>query len=462
MKLWQKLSLICTMVLLIIVGVCSTILLLSSRSTILELTTGQALSEQKNLQTSFAGMVAYYGKDDAEAPVKHSLLLYSFKRFAGDTSVLASENETLYSNLSFSPVELLRISNLDEQVTYSGRIEGQDILIVGSKTLILSDPYYIYTVHDISSVSKSIADMVLRFSIVSVFCIAVGIALITVLVRYAIRPLKSLSHTAGRIAKGYYNERAEILSRDEVGTLSKDFNAMAQAVEYHIEELTESTQKQQMFIGALTHEFKTPLTSVIGHSETLLTTDMSAEVVENSLMHIHEQCKWLERLTQKLLKLITLEEEIRLRDEDVSELLDTVKNSLDETLRNRQINLEIACEIKSLPMDNDLMQSLLINLIDNAAKASPEQGTISIHAYDKTIEVKDYGIGIPQSEMPRITEPFYRVDKSRSKQLGGSGLGLALAKRIADAHGARLTVESVLDIGTTVRVQFPHNKTFTS
>jgi signal transduction histidine kinase len=390
------------------------------------------------------------------------LLLYSFKRFAGDTSVLASANETLYSNLSFSPAELLPLSELDEQATYMGRIEGQDILIVGSKTLILSDPYSIYTVRDISSVSKSITGMILRFSLVSVLSIAIGFALVIVLVRYATKPLKNLSHSTGRIAKGYYNERVEIASRDEVGALSKDFNAMAQAVEYHIEELTESTQRQQMFINALTHEFKTPLTSVIGHSETLLTTDMSAEVAFNSLMHIHDQCKWLERLTQKLLKLITLQEEIRLKDEDVSELLDAVKNSLAETLRKRQINLEIVCEIESLPMDVDLMQSLLINLADNAAKASHEQGTVYIHAYGKTIEVKDHGIGIPQSELPRIIEPFYRVDKSRSKQLGGAGLGLALVKRIADAHGVRLSIESVLDIGTTVYVQFPDNKTFTS
>lgn len=294
MKLWQKLSLICIMVLFVIVGVCSALLLLNSRAAILELTIKQALSEQKSLQTSFSGMAEYYGNDDAGEAVKYSLLLYSFKRFAGDTSVLASGSETLYSNLNFSPVELLPLCELDEQATYMGKIEGQDILIVGSKTLILSDPYSIYTVQDISSMSKSIADMILRFSLVGVLCIAIGITLIIVLVRYATRPLKNLSHTAGRIAKGYYNERAEIASRDEVGALSKDFNAMAQAVEYHIGELTESAQRQQMFIGALTHEFKTPLTSVIGHSETLLTTDMSAEVVENSLMHIHDQCKWLE------------------------------------------------------------------------------------------------------------------------------------------------------------------------
>ena len=123
---------------------------------------------------------------------------------------------------------------------------------------------------------------------------------------------------------------------DEIGELAKDFNAMAGAVQTHFEEQKEIMQRQQLFIGAVTHEFKTPLTSVIGHAETLLYTHMPEDVAANSLSHIHEQCQWLERLTQKLLKLITMGEDIAPKEESVGALLAAVSESVSETLGRRQ------------------------------------------------------------------------------------------------------------------------------
>ena len=103
------------------------------------------------------------------------------------------------------------------------------------------------------------------------------------------------------------------------------------------------------------------------------------------------------------------------------------------------------------------MLSLLVNLADNAAKASAAGQTVTIRAYDRTVEVVDQGIGIPAEELPRVIEPFYMVDKSRSRKLGGSGLGLALANRIAKAHGARMVIESTPGSGTAIKVIFPDN-----
>jgi two-component system phosphate regulon sensor histidine kinase PhoR len=163
-----------------------------------------------------------------------------------------------------------------------------------------------------------------------------------------------------------------------------------------------------------------------------------------------------------MLHLITLQENIELHEESVSELLDSVKNSTDESLRQRNITLHVICNIKTLPMDVDLMQSLFINLVDNAVKASKEGQTIEIRAQGNAITVKDCGSGIPKEEVSQIFEPFYRVDKSRSRQSGGSGLGLALVQRIAQAHGAQIAVESIVGEGTTVKVVFPVYNSITS
>ncbi len=456
MKLWLKISLICTSVLLLVVGLCSTLLVLISKNNMLHLTIDSALTEQASLQSSFQGMIGFYGKDDMSPVAKHALAKYWFSQLASNTSVLIMGDETVYSDISIQPEKIFSFGQTGNQNYYIGTSNGAQILITGGSILVHSDEYQIYTVSDLTQVYNSIDEMVVEFGAVSLVCIVLGMALIVVLVRYAIKPLKTLGQSARRIAKGDYCERAPISNKpDEVGTLAQDFNVMAQAVQSHIDDLNENAHRQQLFIGGLTHEFKTPLTSVIGHSETLLYTKMPEEVVQNSLSHILDECRRLERLTQKMLRLITLEERIELPESSVPDLLESVKNSVAETLSKHNIKLHITCEINTLPMDYDLMQSLLINLIENAAKASSEEQTIELLAQGNTITVADHGAGIPAEEIPRIFEPFYRVDKSRSRKSGGSGLGLALVQRIAMAHGAQITVDSTIGKGTSVNVTFP-------
>ena len=455
MKLWVKISLICISVLLLVVGLCSALLIIISKDNILQLTQDSALAGQASLQASFKGMVDYYGKDDMTPLAKRSLAKYWFSQLASSTSVLTKDNDTIYSSLSIRPQELLPLTQTGGQQYYMGEADGVNVLIVGSQVSILSENYSIYTVSDITYVYDSINQLIVEFGAISLSCIIVGVALIILLVRYAIRPLKTLGASARRIAKGEYSERVQINKADEIGVLAQDFNIMAEAVQSHINELNENAHRQNLFIGGLTHEFKTPLTSVIGHSETLLFTKMPGDIVENSLAHILEQCKRLERLTQKMLRLITLQEDIELRKESVSDLLDSVKSSVEEGLKQRHMNLQVVCDIETLPMDFDLMQSLVINLIDNAAKASQEGQTIEIRAQGSTITVKDHGAGIPKDELSHIFEPFYRVDKSRSRQSGGAGLGLALVQRIVQAHGAQITVDSIIGEGTMVNVTFP-------
>lgn len=458
MKLWQKISLICVAVLLLVVGVCSTLLIINSRDKILSLTIEGAQNELNSLKASFEQMFAYYGKENDDPLVKRTLARFSFSKFAHDTSVLLSDGEEVYSNLTFDPQDYLPEAGLDSGEYYLGRVAGRNILITGSSSNIASTRHTIYVVRDITDVYNSILDMGMQFALVSVSGIIVGTVLIVLLVRLAARPIKSLGRSARRIARGEYAERAAVETKDEIGDLAGDFNVMAEAVQSHFEALKETNERQQLFIGGLTHEFKTPLTSVIGHAETLLYTKMPEDVAERSLTHIHEQCKWLERLTQELLKLITLQEEIELREESVPALLDAVKESVSETLQQRGVILETECGMQKLVMNADLMKSLLINLVDNASKASGPGQLVTIRAHGRTLEVADRGAGIPQEELSRITEPFYRVDKSRSKKMGGAGLGLALAERIADAHGAKMTIESAPGAGTTVRIIFPDNK----
>ena len=240
---------------------------------------------------------------------------------------------------------------------------------------------------------------------------------------------------------------------------------MAEAVEARIAELTETAERQRLFIGGVTHEFKTPLTALLLHARMLRRANMTEEERDNSLAHIESQCAWLERLVQTLLKLITLEQAILVENVSVAALFEWVRQSTQQALADKGVALIMRCDADTLPMNADLMQSLLINLVDNAAKAydaDAQNKTVTLSCYGNVLEVKDFGRGIPKEAMERIFEPFYMVDKSRSKKAGGSGLGLALVKQIADAHGARLEVESTLGSGTAVRMVFPNYKKITS
>lgn len=458
MKLWQKTSLICISVLVMIVSACSTILLIRSKNAILDLTYQQVQIKQQNLAASFLEMANYYITDTDSDTLKSSLVHYCFTRFADASSVLVRGNETLFSGISIAPEEFLLLDKeFFEQEFYEGMLEGRNILIVGSPVQIHGSEYGVYVVEDISTVYNSIVDMLWLFVMVSVTGILIGAVLIAFLMHRSTKPLMALAGVSRRIAHGEYAIRSDVNTNDEIGMLSGDFNRMADAVEAHIDELTETAERQRLFIGGVTHEFKTPLTSLLLHARMLRRANMTDEEKDNSLEHIETQCEWLERMVQALLKLISLEQRIEIQDTSVAELLERVRQSTQQTLTHRGAVLEIHCKTDSLPMNSDLMHSLLVNLVDNASKAydaGSKGRKVYLSASDHVIEVKDNGRGIPQDALKRVLEPFYMVDQSRSKKNSGSGLGLALVKKIADAHAAKLMIESIPGEGTAIRVVF--------
>lgn len=452
MKLWQKVSLICSAVLTSIVLLMGGLLLREAEQSILDLTYQQSSDKQRNLLASFSEMSNYYLEDSDTKPVEYSLVKYCFSRFADSTCVLMKGSETLYSNVAVDMSRYI-IKGYDAE-QFEEEIGGRQILITGSNVNVRNERYAVYVVEDITGVYESITRMVWRFALIGGVGILLGFVLIGLLVRRSMQPLAVLKTAAGRIAAGGYGERATVLSKDEVGALANDFNRMAEAVENHIGDLTETAERQRLFISGVTHEFKTPLTTVILNADTLQNAYMDEKERQTALSYIERQCKWLERMTQKLLKLITLKQDIELKPSSVPQLFERVEESMAETLRQRDTRLISECKLNTLSMDADLMQSVLINLVDNASKASAPGRAVTMRAYDDVIEVSDNGIGIPESELARITEPFYVVDKSRSKKLGGSGLGLALVKEIVNAHGAALEIESSVGVGTTIRVRF--------
>lgn len=465
MKLWQKAAAVCAGVLALVVAACSVVMLLYARHTILDMSRQQVRDRQRDLAVSFSEMANYYLLNSDSDVVRDSLVKYCFSRFADDSSVLMCGGETVSTALNIDPSDWLdpeagqdladRWDASGGQRFFEGRIRGRDVLIAGTSVNIRSQVFEVYTVRDVTDIHRSLAVMALIFLAVSMGGILLGAGAVTLLMRRGARPLAALSAAAREITGGAYDVRADVHTNDEIGALAADFNAMAAAVQSHVAELSETAQRQRLFIGGVNHEFKTPLTAILLHTRLLQRVNLTEEERRQSLAHIERQCTWLERLTQKLLKTITLQQDITKEEIPAEELIDRVRASTQQILADRNCTLVTACDGSRVLVDADLMQSLLINLVDNASKSyDPGDGerTVWLTVSDRVLEVCDAGRGIPAEAVGRIFEPFYMVDKSRSKKHGGSGLGLALAKQIADAHGARLAVSSAPGKGTAVQV----------
>ena len=227
-----------------------------------------------------------------------------------------------------------------------------------------------------------------------------------------------------------------------------------------MEKLQEVAEKQELLMGALSHEMRTPLTSIIGYSDTLRHVKLKDEQKDRALEHINREGKRLEALSGKMLQMLGLYQNhaIQMEMTMAGDLLNHVIDMEKEQAEKKAVHLKMECEAFSMKMDPALMESLLINLIDNALKATDAGGSIWVKAYEKAgkkiFEVSDTGMGIPEEELGKITDAFYMVDKSRSRKEGGSGLGLALCVKVAEIHGGFLKIESQPGEGTTVRAVF--------
>ena len=460
MKLSNRITILCSSVLAAVILSVTVALLLFAKNTILSLSNEQVQRKQQTLRTSFSEMANYYAANSDSDAVHASLVRYCFTRFSDQTSVLMKDGETVVSSVVIDPSAYVQAMSeiYGEGTPVSVTVQGRRLLIAGSNTSVGGRSYDVYVVEDISDVYTRIQRMAWIFAGVSIAAIALGAFVVMALVRKSTKPVTALSEAAREIADGAYEKRVAVRTKDEIGALGEDFNRMADAVETKISELEERNERQRLFIGGVTHEFKTPLTGLLLHAGLLRRANLSDDERDASLEHIESQTAWLERLTQNLLKLTTSDDEIELQTVRIPDLLEEVRDGVEPKLNERGATLSIQCEADTLTLNPELIRSLLNNLIVNAANAydaDAKEKPITLTVKGKTFSVSDCGRGIPKEAQSRIFEPFFRVDKSRSKKQGGSGLGLALVKMIADAHSASITVDSEPGKGTTVSVTLP-------
>ena len=272
-----------------------------------------------------------------------------------------------------------------------------------------------------------------------------------------LRPLGRLSAATRRMAEGDLDQRVQVGGDDEIAQLSADFNVMAHRIQRQVRELKAAARRQEDFIGSFAHEIKTPLTSIIGYADLLQSRPATPEQVRDSAGYIFAEGRRLESLSRKLLDLIVLErQDFPLRPLPLEGFLRRVAGSMEPALAQAGIRLTVRVQPVAALLDPDLMETVCVNLLDNARKAMEHGGEILLEGFPLedgcVIQVTDQGKGIPPEELERVTEAFYMVDKSRARAQGGAGLGLALCRKIVELHGGTLKIESEPGRGTVVRV----------
>ena len=223
-------------------------------------------------------------------------------------------------------------------------------------------------------------------------------------------------------------------------------------------QLTQAAEDRQQFIDDLTHEMKTPMTAILGYAAFLQQAKCSEAERDMAVTNLYDGALRLKNLSDKLLELAYLRgEKIAMEEVDTAALFRDVESATRQVLAERDITLTAQADIPFVHGDAILLLSMLTNLVENAAKASDKGNCITVRAFrekGQVLEVQDRGCGMAQSEIEKITEPFYRVDKSRSRQFGGVGLGLSIVAQIARLHGAELAIDSAPGKGTRVRMYF--------
>lgn len=385
----------------------------------------------------------------------------------GNHSLLAvydQEGQSLASTMptTLSQSELARVVPGGEgtQTCILTAVDGTRYLVCSG---LIICPEQCLTFVSAQSLGGLFADRALRLRdalLGQTLALAVAALLALLLCRRMVRPLEQLNAASRQIAAGAYDRRTALPGSDEIAGLSRSFDEMAAAVQDKVNALQEHLQQREDFISAFTHELKTPMTSMLGYADLLRGTEVPAATRQKAADFIYHESKRLEALSGRLMELMQLNGSAPPPLEPVR--LDGVFRQLTRALPTTPPVLTVPdCRLTVLAQ-RELLCDLLYNLVLNARHATPPQGTIPLEAAEQpdgvVLTVRDTGCGIPAEDLPHITEPFYMVDKSRARQQGGSGMGLALCERIAVLHGTHLTFESSPGAGTAVSFTLPKPK----
>jgi len=352
---------------------------------------------------------------------------------SGTRIILVAVNGTVVGD---SKIELLGMNYTDSQenpleMTLRGKLLG--------RLYISSDPKAEPYVAPFLRLSTSINRFLLLGGSLA---IVIALILTFVLARRMTSPIGALSKAARKLGRGDLSQRVQLQGKGEVAAMAQAFNTMAADLE-HAEQL------RRNLVADVAHELRTPLSNIQGYLEAIRDRVMKPNAA--TIRSLNEEVALLSRLVNELQELSLAEAgELKLvyQAEDITKLIKQAVTPLQPKLAAKEISLsfDLPDNLPLVNIDWQRVNQVLHNLLENAVAYTHKGGTINVAAVKQgdwvEVSVSDTGEGIPAEDLPNIFERFYRVDKSRARVTGGSGLGLTIAKRLVEAHGGTITVQS--------------------
>lgn len=422
----------------------------------------------------------------SEAAVKDLMRLYEHEYENQNIEITIWKNgKELYPGRENQ--ELISVGAEDIRTVISGK-RWEKYFVATSRLSGFKENYQLSVRYPLTELNEIWRRLFKIYIFVNLGVMVVLAVLLNVLVRRLLRPLKQLEEQARDMEQGNYESGVSVKGKDEIAALGNSLNSMAETIQDHIASLQSENERKEQLVGDLAHEMKSPLTSIYGYAEYLLKANPTSEEAVDYYRVIMEESQRMQTMSYALMDLAEL------RKKDISFESFSAKDfwsRQQETIQNRQllsdekqaINIVWKYLLKQdeqIYGNEELLSILLLNLVTNAIRAvneknfltnviGEEQENSNSEIYvllDKDVNsdeetealwrliVQDNGIGIPKDKLEHITEPFYRVDKGRSREQGGNGLGLALCQRIVGLHKGNMEITSEEGVGTTVIVKF--------
>jgi len=439
-RLWFRLAVTFAVIILVTVG---TIYFFVSQRIAVEMEYYKTISAQYRSDQILSRLYLHYWDKGSWEDVQSVVAALGV---SGTHIILVATNGTVIGD---SKGALLGMNYTDSQesslnMTLSGQFLG--------KLYISSDPAAEPYVAPFLRLSASINRSLLLGGSVA---IAIALLLTFVLSRRMTSPIGALAKAARRLGRGDLSQRVQLQGEGEVAALAQAFNSMAADLE-HVEQL------RRNLVADVAHELRTPLSNIQGYLEAIRDEVVKPDAA--AIRSLSEETALLSRLVNELQELSLAEAgELKLvyQAEDITKLVKQAVTPWQPQLAAKEISLSLDLPDNLSPVNIDWQRvnQVLHNLLENAVAYTHKGGTINVAAIAQgdwvEVSVSDTGEGIPAEDLPHIFERFYRVDKSRARATGGSGLGLTIAKRLVESHGGKITVQSELRKGSRFSFTLP-------
>lgn len=369
---------------------------------------------------------------------------------------ISEENNIIYSNLILN-IEQIKETIVPSKDTIKSIIIGEN-LFMSTKTeeynIILTE-----NLKDVFDIRKEQIDFFIKISIIFSFIIAFCLYIIIYLLT---RRINKLNKVVKKISNGDYSIRVQKLGKDEVGSLANSFNIMAESIENTIIEIQRVSENRQNFIHNITHEIRTPLTSIIGYSSLIKNGKINEKekIIEYN-NKIYEEGIYLNLLSQRLMDIVLLENnKIELENLEISHIIQEIIEDMKLDYTDVKFLTKIQLDI-NFNSDKVLLHSLVLNIVKNAIMSYEQNDAkvvgIKLEKITNNIvllQIIDAGKGMSEKQLKKVTEPFYTLNKDRNRKISGMGLGLPLCIKICETLGAKLKIESLEGKGTSVNIEF--------